>query len=46
MNGYVLGGYIIVLGSVGTYALSLVARLRSAKRRAQVVRAATEQGSS
>lgn len=46
MNGYVVGGYIIVFGSMGAYATSLVFRLRAAKRRAQVIRVANEQVSS
>ncbi len=33
MSGYVEAGYMIVLGSLGAYALSLVARERAAKRR-------------
>lgn len=37
MNGYVLGGYVIVLGSIGLYALSLVGRIHGAKRRVGVV---------
>jgi hypothetical protein len=33
MNGYVIGGYLIVLLSIGSYALFLVARLRASRRR-------------
>jgi hypothetical protein len=33
MNGYVIGGYLTVLISIGTYALFLVARLRASRRR-------------
>jgi hypothetical protein len=33
MNGYVVGGYLTVLLSIGTYALFLVARLRASRRR-------------
>jgi len=33
MNGYVIGGYLAVLLSIGTYALFLVARLRASRRR-------------
>lgn len=38
MNGYVLGGYIVVLGAIGLYAVSLVERIRSARRRVRVIR--------
>lgn len=34
MNGYVLGGYVVVLGSIAGYAASLVTRLRGAQQRA------------
>jgi hypothetical protein len=33
MNGYVIGGYLVVLISLGTYAVALVQRLRASKRR-------------
>jgi hypothetical protein len=33
MNGYVIGGYLVVLLSLGTYALFLVGRLRASRRR-------------
>jgi hypothetical protein len=33
MNGYVVGGYLVVLISLGAYALSLVQRLRASRRR-------------
>jgi hypothetical protein len=33
MNGYVVGGYLVVLISLGTYALFLVQRLRASRRR-------------
>jgi hypothetical protein len=33
MNGYVAGGYVVVLGSLGLYAATLVARLRRARNR-------------
>jgi hypothetical protein len=33
MNGYVIGGYLVVLLSLSTYAFFLVQRLRAAKRR-------------
>jgi hypothetical protein len=33
MNGYVIGGYLVVLVSLVTYAIFLVQRLRAAKRR-------------
>jgi hypothetical protein len=33
MNGYVIGGYLAVLISLGTYALFLVGRLRASRRR-------------
>ena len=36
MNAYVLGGYVVVIGSIGGYAASLVARLNSAQRRVQM----------
>jgi hypothetical protein len=34
MSGYVEAGYIVCLGSLGTYAISLVVRERAARRRA------------
>ncbi len=33
MNGYVEAGYVVVLGTLGTYGVTLVARERSARRR-------------
>ncbi|MGO8876736.1 MAG: hypothetical protein ACLQNG_13345 [Acidimicrobiales bacterium] len=33
MSGYIEAGYVIVFGSLGTYALSLVTRERAARRR-------------
>jgi hypothetical protein len=33
MNGYVIGGYLTVLLSLGTYSLFLVGRLRASRRR-------------
>jgi hypothetical protein len=33
MNGYVVGGYLVVTVSLGTYAVFLVGRLRGARRR-------------
>ncbi|HEY5271913.1 MAG TPA: hypothetical protein VIJ34_01630 [Acidimicrobiales bacterium] len=33
MNGYVIGGYLVVMISLGTYAVFLVGRLRAARRR-------------
>ena len=33
MNGYVETGYVVILGSLGTYALALVSRERAARRR-------------
>ena len=36
MNGYVIGGYLVVLLSLGTYALFLVGRLRASRRRLRV----------
>jgi hypothetical protein len=33
MSGYVEAGYLIVLGSLSSYAVSLVARERAARRR-------------
>ena len=33
MSGYVEVGYVIVLGSLGSYAVSLVTRERAARRR-------------
>ena len=34
MNGYVEAGYVVILGTLGTYSVSLVARERAARRRA------------
>jgi len=33
MNPYVEAGYVVVLGTLGTYAVALVARERAARRR-------------
>jgi hypothetical protein len=33
MNGYVIGGYLVVLISIGTYAVFLGGRLRASRRR-------------
>jgi len=33
MNGYVEAGYAVILGSLGTYSVSLIARERAARRR-------------
>jgi hypothetical protein len=33
MNGYVIGGYLVVLLALGSYSLFLVARLRATRRR-------------
>jgi hypothetical protein len=33
MNGYVEAGYAVILGTLGTYSVSLIARERSARRR-------------
>jgi hypothetical protein len=33
MNGYVIGGYLVVLLSLGTYSFFLIARLRASRRR-------------
>jgi hypothetical protein len=33
MNGYVEAGYLVVLGTLGTYGATLVARERAARRR-------------
>jgi hypothetical protein len=33
MNGYVEAGYVVILGSLGTYAATLVGRERAARRR-------------
>jgi hypothetical protein len=51
MNGYVIGGYLTVLLSLGTYAAFLVGRLRASRRRLSATlpgtdeRAAEETGS-
>lgn len=42
MNGYVLFGYVVVLGAIGLYAFSLVGRIRAAKRRARAFRDSSE----
>ena len=34
MNGYVVSGYVVVLGSLSAYAVSVSSRLRAARRRA------------
>jgi hypothetical protein len=34
MNGYVEAGYVVILGTLGTYSVTLVARERAARRRA------------
>ncbi len=48
MNGYVEAGYVVVLGTLGTYGVTLVARERSARRRvgagSNKVRSAAEAG--
>ena len=33
MNGYVIGGYLVVVIALGSYALFLVGRLRASRRR-------------
>jgi len=33
MNGYVEAGYVVILGTLATYAVSLVARERAVRRR-------------
>ncbi len=33
MNGYVEAGYVVILGTLGGYSVSLVARERAARRR-------------
>ena len=33
MNGYVEAGYVVVLGTLGTYSVTLLARERAARRR-------------
>ncbi|MGA2528717.1 MAG: hypothetical protein ABSG36_06080 [Acidimicrobiales bacterium] len=33
MNGYVEAGYVVVLGTLGTYGFSLIIRERAARRR-------------
>jgi len=33
MNGYVEAGYVVILGTLGTYAVTLVARERATRRR-------------
>jgi hypothetical protein len=33
MSGYIEAGYVVALGSLGTYAFSLVTRERAARRR-------------
>ncbi|MGA3354211.1 MAG: hypothetical protein ABSD85_13660 [Acidimicrobiales bacterium] len=33
MNGYVEAGYVVVLGTLGTYGLTLIVRERAARRR-------------
>jgi hypothetical protein len=33
MNGYVIGGYLAVMVSLGTYAVFLIGRLRASRRR-------------
>ena len=40
MNGYVEAGYVVVLGTLGTYSVSLLARERAARRRVGVSRRA------
>jgi hypothetical protein len=42
VNGYVIGGYIVVLASLSTYAIALVIRLRVTRRRLGVVPPVTE----
>jgi hypothetical protein len=37
MNSFVVAGYVICLSSLATYAVSLVTRLRSARRRERAV---------
>jgi hypothetical protein len=33
VNGYVIAGYVVVLSTLATYAVFLVARLRATRRR-------------
>ncbi len=33
MNGYVEAGYVVILGTLGTYSISLLGRERAARRR-------------
>jgi len=33
MNGYVEAGYVVILGTLGTYGVTLLARERAARRR-------------
>ncbi len=40
MNGYVEAGYAVVLGTLGAYSMTLVARGRSAQRRTAAARTA------
>ena len=44
MNGYVEGGYVVVLTSLGGYGASLVVRLRAARRRLAVPAIEAETG--
>jgi hypothetical protein len=47
MNGYVEAGYVVVLGTLGTYGVTLVVRERAARRRVgQAVSSGTATGSS
>jgi hypothetical protein len=42
VSGYIEAGYVVALGSLGTYALSLVTRERAARRRLPPPQAAPE----
>lgn len=45
MNGYVVGGYLVVLISLGSYALFVVQRLRTSRRRLEAALPATTEES-
>ena len=44
MNPYVEAGYVVVLGTLGTYSVTLLARERAARRRVGVSRRAAGAG--
>jgi hypothetical protein len=46
MNGYVEAGYVVVLGTLGTYGVALAARERVARRRLGTASSAAPTGTS